>query len=238
MRALVTAALRLLGASAEGGQPPPPPLSAPELRQRVDRWSRPRQLQDETQDDLPVEDEETEDIARRGPSHGIWIAAATFVPTFLATFFGVAYLASLPMGTRFPPGLKGGPPPVTSTLAPQRDFVATPRQAQAPIREALGNAAVPATTPAIPRPASGPTRPQVKPKADELKRSTSTAPKKDDAWVRAAAFSDRDSAERLAASIEQQGYPAKVRRGDTANTPWVVWIGKHPRGMTPSERRK
>jgi hypothetical protein len=61
---------------------------------------------------------------------------------------------------------------------------------------------------------------------------------KDDAWVRAAAFSDRDSAERLAASVEHRGYPAKVRRGDTPNTPWVVWIGKHPRGMTPSERRK
>jgi hypothetical protein len=67
MRALVTAALRFLGASAEGSHQPPPPLSAPELRERVGRWSRPRQLQDETQDDL-LEDEETEDIARRGPS--------------------------------------------------------------------------------------------------------------------------------------------------------------------------
>lgn len=113
MRALVTAALRLLGASAEGSQQPPPPLSAPELRQRVDRWSGPRRLQDETQDDLPVEDEETEEIARRGASHGIWIAAATFVPTFLATFFGVVYLAGLLMGTALtttfpPPRLENG----------------------------------------------------------------------------------------------------------------------------------
>ena len=236
MRALVTAALRFLGASAEGSHQPPPPLSAPELRERVGRWSRPRQLQDETQDDL-LEDEETEDIARRGPSHGIWIAAATFVPTFLATFFGVAYLAGLPMGTRFPAGLTGGPRPVMSTLAPQRDFVVTPREVQAPMRAALGNAAVPATTPAIPRPASGPARPQVAHRAAEPKRSASTVTK-DDAWIRGAAFSDRDSAERLAASIEQQGYPAKVRRDDTPNTPWVVWIGKHPRGMTPSERGK
>lgn len=237
MLALVTATLRFLGASAEGRHQPSPPLSAPELRQRVGRWSRPRQLQDETQDDPPDEDEETEEIARRGPSHGIWIAGATFVPTFLATFFGVVYLAGLPMGTRVPAGLKGGPQPVTSALAPQRAFVATPRQAQAPMREALGNAAVPATSAAIPRPASGPTRPQVAPKAAEPKRSASTVTK-DDAWVRAAAFSDRDSAERLAASIEQEGYPAKVRRGDTPNARWVVWIGKHPRGMTPSERRK
>jgi hypothetical protein len=177
-----------------------------------------------------------EEINRRGPSHGIWIAAATFVPTFLATFFGVAYLAGLPVGSRFAADLTGGARPAMSALAPQRDVVATPRPAQAPMTEALGSAAVPATTPAIPRPASRPT-PQVKPKAAEPKRSASTVTK-DDAWVRGAAFLDRESAERLAASVEHRGYPAKVRRGDTPNTPWVVWIGKHPRGRTPSERRK
>jgi hypothetical protein len=219
MRALVTATRQLLGVPARGPQQQLLPL------------------QDETQDDLPLENEDPEEINRLGPSHGIWIAVATFVPTFLVTFFGVAYLAGLPMGTRFPSGLKSGPPPVTSTLAPQRDLVAPPGQARAPMREGLQDAAVPATTPAIPRPASGPTRPQGAPKATELKRSVSTVTK-DDAWVRAAAFSDRDSAERFAASIERQGYPVNVRRGDTPNTPWVVWIGKHPRGMTPSERRK
>jgi hypothetical protein len=236
-----------------------------ELRQQAGRWSGSRPLQDEIPDDLLVENEETEDIARPGPARGISIATAIFVPTFLATFFGVAYLAGVPMGTRSLEDLKGGPPPVVSALAPQRGFIATPPPAQAPTmsserltravghadepprlpspptREAPGNAAVPATTPAIPRSASRPTRPQLEPKEvepkAEPKRSASTVTK-DDAWIRGAAFSDQDSAERLAASIERQGYPAKVRRDDTPITPWVVWIVKHPREMTPSERRK
>jgi cell division septation protein DedD len=238
MRALVTATVRLLRASAGEGQQPSPPLSVPELRRRVDGWSGPREPQDETPDDLPAEDEEPKEVARWGPSHGIWIAVTTFVPTFLATFFGIAYLAGPPTGTRFPAGREGEPQPVMSALAPQRDFVAIPRQqAQAPAREALGNAAVPPTTPASRRPALQPTHPQVEPKAAKPKRSAATVTR-DAAWVRGAAFSDRDSAERLAASIERQGYPVKVRRDDTPNTPWVVWIGKHPRGMTPSERGK
>lgn len=237
MRALVTATVRLLRASAGEGRQPSSPLSAPELRRRVDGWG-PRQPQDETPEDTPAEDEEPQEVARWGPSHGIWIAGATFVPTFLATFFGVAYFAGAPMGTRVPAGLEGGPQPVMSALAPQRDVVANPpQQAQAPVREALEDAAVPPTTPANPRPASHPTHPQVEPKAAKPKRSAATVTK-DGAWVRGAAFPDRDSAERLAASVERQGYPAKVRRGDTPNTPWVVWIGKHPSGMTPSERRK
>lgn len=228
MRALVTATVRLLRASAGEGRQPSAPLPAPEFRQRVDGWG-PRQPQDQTPDDLPAEDEEPREVARWAPSHGIWIAGATFVPTFLAIFFGVAYFAGAPVGTRFPASLEGGPQPAMSALAPQRDFVATPpQQAQAPVREALGNTAAPPTTPASPRPASRPTHPQVEPKAVKPKRSAATVTK-DVAWVRGAAFPDRDSAERLAASVERQGYPAKVRRGDTPATPWVVWIGKHPR---------
>jgi hypothetical protein len=231
MRALVVATMRFLRAPAGGGQQP---LSSPELHQQVGPWGSPRQLQDETQDDLPLEDEEPEEVARRGASHGICIAAVTFVPTFLATYFGIAYLAALPMGTRFPAGLKNDPQSVMSARTPDRDLVATPWQAQAPMKEALGNAATPA--PAIPRPAPRPTRAQVEPKAAQPKRSASIVTKHD-AWVRGTAFPDRDSAERLAASIERQGYPAKVRRGDTPNSPWVVWIGKHPTAIT-LERQK
>jgi hypothetical protein len=238
MRALVAATVRLFRAPAGVGQQPSPPLPIPELRQRVDRWSDPRQ----PQDDLPVEDEEPEEGDSWGPSHGILIAATTFVPTFLATFLGVGYLAGPPMGARSPAGLQGEPQPAVSALAPQREpqreIVATPRQqAQPPKSETVGDTAVTAPPVATPRPASRPTHPQVEPKAAKPKRPVSTG-RTNDAWVRGAAFSDRDSAERLAASIERQGYPATVRRGDTPDTRWVVWIGKHPRGITPSERRK
>jgi hypothetical protein len=204
-------------------------------------------------------DEDDEGVGL-SPSRGFWIALATFVPTFVAIFLGIPYLAGLPMETRFPSGLKGSIPPVVSSLAPERRFVGAPPQEPAEMmpsetpamlpaghavgpsrspltaaRGALGNAADPATAPAVPRPASQ-SRPQVKPKAAEPKRSASTVTK-DDSWLLAAAFADRDSAERLAASIERQGYRAKVRRNDATTTPWVVWIGKQPRGMTPSERK-
>jgi cell division protein FtsN len=91
------------------------------------------------------------------------------------------------------------------------------------------------TAPAGARPAAQ-SRLQIKPVAAEPKRSVSTVTK-DDSWLLAGAFADQGSAERLAASIERQGYPAKVRRHDATATPWVVWIGKQPRGMTPSERK-
>jgi hypothetical protein len=206
-------------------------------------------------------EEHHDDERPLGRWRGPWVAGATFVPTFLAIFFGLTYLAGLPI-TRSLAGLKGGPPPVMSALPPpHRGSVEAPGPAQAPTvsseglpmravgpvdepprlpaqptRKPLGNAAVPARTPAIPRPASPPTRPQVEPKTAEPKRSASTVTKAD-AWIRGAAFSDRGAAERLAASLEHQGYPAKVRRDGTPRSLWVVWIGKHPREMTPFEQK-
>ena len=175
----------------------------------------PRQPQDETEDedkdDLLLEEGDT-DEATPGASHGIWIAAATFVPTFLATILGAAYLAGPPTGTRVLAGLNRGPVQVVSSLAPQAGVAASPRPVEAAMRS------------------------PVEAKAAELQQSPPVP--RDTAWIRGAAFPDRDSAESLAISIELQGYPTKVGRGDTAATLWVVWIGKYPRGMTPSGRRE
>lgn len=212
MRALVTATVRLLRASAAGG--PPPQSSSP--------------------DDLPAEGAELEELPRSGPIHGIWLAVATFVPTFLATLLGIAYLAGLPMGTGIVGDLKAGPGPGMSAPTFQRESVTTARQTEAPTREALGSAAGPATSRANSRPVPRPAHPQVKLKAAEPKRSASTVTT-DAAWVRGGAFPDRGSADRLAASVERRGYPAKVRREDTS---WVVWIWTNPSGAAPSERRK
>lgn len=218
MRALVPAIVGLLRAPARGRRQPPPPLADPELV------------------DVPVEGEEPEEEVRRGFSRGIWIAAATFVPTFLVIYFGIVYLGGVPMGTRVPAGPTAGPPPAMSALAPQRDLVASPPQAPAPIQEALKNAAAPATASAIARPVPRSTRPHVEPKAAQPKRSASTAPK-NGAWVRGAAFPDRGSAERLAASIERRGYSVTVRRDGPPSASWVVWINKNPKA-TPAEPRK
>lgn len=235
MRALVTATRRLVLAAAgevtrqARVSAPVPELGAssggaPEWRE--DDESRELERGWETRDDLPLEGddtedtEETEEVASSGPRRGIWIAAGTFVPTFLTIVLGATYLAGLPMGPRLAPGGKDDPQPVVSVVGSQRGSVDAQRQADAPTvmtgegadkpsrvpspsREAVDKAAVPATT-----------------------------------WVRGAAFPDRDSAERLAARIEQEGYPSRVRRDGTSATAWVVWIAKHPRGRTPAERRE
>jgi hypothetical protein len=226
-----------------------------EPRQRGSRWSGLGPLQD----DLPAEDEEPEEAAGPGPSRGLRIALATFVPTFLAIVLGIPYLAGLPTASRFPAGLERSAPPALSAVAPEGDIVGragaprTPREMltarvaghaddparlpSTPMREAVGAATVLATTPAIPRPGLRHPLPQVAAKAAEPKRSASTVTK-DAAWLRAAAFADRGAAEQLAASIERQGYPARVRREAAPSAPWVVWIGKEPRGTTTPERRK
>src|SRR5580704_12345209 len=108
-------------------------------------------------------------VARRGSRHGIWVAAAAFVPTFLATFFGILYLAGLSMTSRSPAGVRHSTPPVVSSRAPESgagggpwkeavpsqmratqaaDLVDAARSASLPARESRGTAAVPAITPA------------------------------------------------------------------------------------------
>jgi len=217
MRALVTATRRLVRAATEEATRP---ARASGPLTEFSAWGGPGQTQDETHDDLLLESEDPGDIgdiegdepAERGPIHGIWIAVATFVPTFLTIFFGATYLAGPPVGSRFEAGQKGGPPAIVSVRA-SREAAAPivssgvsdkpPRVFSSPARETLGNAAVPAPT-----------------------------------WVRGAAFPDRDSAESLAADIQHKGYPAKVRRDDIDTTAWVVWIAKHPGGRALSERRE
>jgi hypothetical protein len=228
MRVLVTATRRLARAATEEATRP---ARATGPLTELGAWGGPGQTQDEPQDDLLLEsedpgdigdiegDEEGDETAERGPIHGIWIAVATFVPTFLTIFFGATYLAGPLVGSRFEAGQKEGPPAIVSVRASPEaaapivssgvptvktmEGADKPRVLSSPARETLGNAAVPALT-----------------------------------WLRGAALPDRDSAESLAADIQHKGYPAKVRRDDTNATAWVVWIGKHPRGRALSERRE
>jgi hypothetical protein len=49
-------------------------------------------------------------------------------------------------------------------------------------------------------------------------------------WTPAAAFTDRAAANRLASSLETQGYPVEIRQDGSSSRPWVVWIGAQPSG--------
>jgi hypothetical protein len=183
--------------------------------------------------------------ARRGPSHGIWVAVTTFVPTFLTIVFGIPYLAGLPMASRSPVDLQDRTPPTMSSRGPESGFGGAPpnempremramrpvgpadapaRWASTPTRLSLGNALAPATPSAIPRPATRPTPPPIEFKAAEPQRSAPTVTT-DDTWARGPAFASQDSAEHFAARMQRVGFPAYVRREDRRGTRWVVWIG-------------
>jgi hypothetical protein len=172
--------------------------------------------------------------ARRGPTHGIWIAVTTFVPTFLAIVFGIPYLAGRPMANRFPADLHGRTPVTMASRGPERGFGGVPPNEMprgmgamrpvgladapawldsTPTRQSLRNAPVPATPSAIPRPAARPTPTPIELKAAEPQRSASPVTK-DDIWARGPAFLSQDAAEHFAARMKRVGFPAYVRRED------------------------
>ena len=183
--------------------------------------------------------------ARPGSAQGIWIALTTFVPTFLATVFGIPYLAGLLVASRSPADLHGGTPATIASRGPERGFGGVPpnempREMGAmrpvgladapawldstPTSQSLSNAPVPPTLPAIPRPAARPTPTPIELKAAEPQRSASLVTK-DDTWARGPAFLSQDAAEHFAARMKRVGFPAYVRREDRRGTRWVVWIG-------------
>ena len=221
------------------------------------------------------------------PMPGPLIAAATFVPTFLAVFFGLSYLlgdatqtgptASAPVPAAISDLGAQGTPPVPEAF---RDPLVAPRLFDSPAtgpsdpkegirrsdpretRQAssLENATPPSVEPSAPRPV--PTLPPAQPRvaispAPEPRALRLTGPprqpqaavltttpertpaaearKSGRDWTPAAAFTDREAANRLASSIQQQGYPVEIRQEQSSTRPWVVWIGAQPRG---GERRR
>lgn len=179
-----------------------------------------------------------------GPFHGIWVAATTFVPTFLAIVCGIPYLTSPPTASRYSVDREDSKPPAMSLRAPEKGFGRVPLNdkpserravlpvgfADAPVRlvstptvESPGNAAVSATPTTIPQPAARLVPPsiQLEP-ADQRSGPTVT---NDDTWARGPAFTSQDSADHFAARMRRVGFPAHVRREDRGGTRWVVWIG-------------
>jgi hypothetical protein len=180
-------------------------------------------------------DEPSEEEQTFLPSHGMWIALATFVPTFLAIVIGVPHVLTFALAPHtIEPRVPVGPRSATTASA-------TPTGWSADLRSVFLATSVPsgmegrgrltplvddALTPqpsletsdlgASPRPAA------IRPKA--LK----PAPAEDSAWAPAAAFSDNQTAARLASTMRNQGYRVDVRHEDAAARPWVVWIKANP----------
>jgi len=204
---------------------------------------------------------------------GPLIAVATFVPTFLAIFFGLSYVgASLQTGAPAPSATALMSDPATQAprtadalrdpFVPPRVFEAPPARSGDPrdgtrpseSREPLRAPSVAdLPTPAIE--STGPTLPPAQPRAtiapvpeSRVGRAAepprqpqaavlNTTPQRSSGrdWTPAAAFADREAANRLVSSIQQQGYPVEIRQESSSSRPWVVWIAGQPRA---GERRR
>jgi hypothetical protein len=188
------------------------------------------------------EDEQAETEGRTAfsplPSHGICVALATFVPTFLAVVIGVPHFltsALAPHATE--PRVPVAPP--SATMAPTE--TAMPTGWPADLRPVFLASSVPSGTEQTGHPAArvdaAPAPPPSR-ETTELAASpkpTAIGPKdptpalaEESAWAPAAAFADNQTAVRLASTMRNQGYRVDVRHEDSATRPWVVWIRPNP----------
>ncbi len=198
---------------------------------------------------LSIEEEETSGGTWL---QGVWICAATFIPTFLAVLLGVPYLLGWsaaihsPARPESPPQVTLSPAPDPSIAPPTQDMLPEPAQTPPVDTSALlprpgqsedsppphqdGKPEPPATTSGRGESAVEPGDPTAsRQETAEIKPRASTRTRaKDGFWTPAAAFEDPAAAKRLAESIVRQGYPAEVRRDESATRPWTVWVGKYP----------
>jgi hypothetical protein len=191
------------------------------------------------------------------PLRAVAIAAATFVPTFLAVFFGLPYLLgsatpvrapgtpspSPPVAVATPPGselspdvtaslsetLRGGSPSATAPRVFDEPAPHDASDGSARVEPATPRAPEPAPVAPTPEPAAPPALPPAGPRSVSAPRPTAEAARPG-GWAPAAAFADREAAGRLASSIQKQGYPVEVRQDGSSSRPWVVWIGAQPSG--------
>jgi hypothetical protein len=178
------------------------------------------------------------------PSHGIRVALATFIPTFLVVVIGVPHVltsALAPHATA--PRVPMVPPSATIALT----VSATPTGWPADLPPVFLATSVPSGTEGRGRPTSlvddaQTSRPSLEapefpasPKPPAIGPAPTPAPAEDSAWVPAAAFEDNHTAARLASTMRTQGYRVDVRHEDAATRPWVVWIKANPQHRSVDE---
>ena len=185
----------------------------------------------------PREEDDADEVdALLPPLPGPVIAAATFVPTFLAIVFGLSYL----LGGATQPAHTANAPERSAAASPLGALITPPLVENAPVERSAPSPAV-TLPPAQPQPAissapapspartAEPARPAPESTPTVQPRAAVDSRKVERDWTPAAAFADREAAERLASSIQQQGYPVEIRQEQSAR-PWVVWVGAQPRG--------
>lgn len=187
----------------------------------------------------PSEEEQTETEEWTAfdylPSHGMWIALATFVPTFLAVVIGVPHVltSALVPHTTEPRVAVASRSATTAWAAPtgwsadwRPVFLATSSPSEMGER---GRSTTLVDDAPTPQPSLETTDLAASPKPTTIRpKAPKRAAAEDSAWAPAAAFSDNQTAARLAGTMRNQGYRVDVRHEDSATRPWVVWIKANP----------
>jgi cell division septation protein DedD len=180
------------------------------------------------------------------PSPGIWIALATFIPTFLAVVIGVPHVltsALAPHATepRDPVAPRSAMMAVTASSTTgwpadlRPEFLATSVPSGTEERGRLTTLVDDAPTP---RPSRETTEFAASPKPTAIRpKAPKPAPAEDSAWAPAAAFADNQTAARLASMMRNQGYQVDVRHEDSATRPWVVRIKANRQNRKADETR-
>lgn len=167
---------------------------------------------------LEEDDLEEMEAPRDSAFRGIWLGIAAASVTFVLVFAIPHWLGWYEVSTP-PPRAKRDVTPeaviATVTAKPSGPAVETPPGAPAPAVPPKSTATPAAAPPAAIQPAA------------VQKDARPAAPAKRTFTVQIAAFKDPKPASRLAARVKSDGYPAEVRRIESAAVPWVVRVGTY-----------
>jgi cell division septation protein DedD len=181
-----------------------------------------------------LEEDIDEEMAARAdsPLRGMWIGIAAAAVTFVLVFAIPQWLGWYDVGTPPPDRREASPESIISTVTAQPSGAGagetgpptataaapTPAPASPPSRAAKETAAVKETTSKEAK-ETKPTPPAAAaaPSSDSGRRFS----------IQIAAFKSSKPAGELAAKVKRSGYPADVRRVDSAKVPWVVRVGSY-----------
>ena len=187
----------------------------------------------ETQMTFPVleeptwlEEDELEEMEapRDSAFRGVWIGIAAASVVFVLVFAVPYWLGWYEVGTPAQRAKRDVTPESvisTVTAKPSGPAVEAPPVAPPPVTASPAGPPKSPATPAAVQPAAA-----IQPAAAQ-KDARPAAPTKRTFTVQIAAFKDPKQASRLAARVKSDGYPADVRRIESAAVPWVVRVGTY-----------
>ena len=181
-----------------------------------------------------LEEDIDEEMAARAdsPLRGMWIGIAAAAVTFVLVFAIPQWLGWYDVGAPPPDRREASPESVISTVT-ARPSGAGAGETGPPTATAAAPTPAPASPPSRAAKETASLKETASKEAKETKPTppaAAAAPSSDSGrWfsIQIAAFKSSKPAGELAAKVKRSGYPANVRRVDSAKVPWVVRVGSY-----------